>query len=325
MDAASSKPGDLVLPVPAGKPVAAALAPALHSPGPPPLLLKELAARAEAEDCGLTLEEFGQVLASVGAKVNHGLPSGSVPDLHQKAEFFRGLHLGDLALAYACALGREPAWERFLRLYRASLMRAAVAITGSATLGHDLADSLYAELYGLRQLDGQRRSPLASYSGRGSLLAWLRTTLVQRFRDHHRRTYRETPLDEIDSPAPVSAVPPETALLADAIGRTLENLTPEDRFLLVAYYLDRQTLLQIARTLGVHEATISRRLKRLLAGLRSQLLHNLCAGGMSWAAAQEALGIDPRDIEINLRPLLQTSQTAAFFNHGAAAITTESN
>jgi RNA polymerase sigma-70 factor (ECF subfamily) len=323
VDTASSKPGELVLSAPAGQPAAAALAPVLHAPGPPPMLLEELWARAEAEACGLTVEEFGQVLASVGAKLNHGIPAGAVPDLRQKAEFFHGLHLAELALAQACALGREAAWERFLQLYRTGLTQAAIAITGSATLGHDLADSLYAELYGLRQLDGQRRSPLASYSGRGSLLGWLRTTLVQRFRDHHRRTHRETPLEDIDSPVPppAASIPTETSVLAGAVARTLGALDPEDRFLLAAYYLDRQTLLQIARTLNVHEATISRRLKRLLAGLHSRLLKNLCACGLSRAAAEEALGADPRDIEINLRLLLQTSQIAAFSDQTASAPT----
>ena len=334
VDGASSKPGDLVLSVPAGQPAAAALAPVLHSPGPPPILLEELWIRAEAEGCGLTPDEFGQILASVGAKLNHGLPFGVVPDLNQKAAFFRGLHLTELALAHACALGRDSAWVRFLELYRASLTQAAIAITGSATLGNDLADSLYAELYGLRELEGQRRSPLASYSGRGSLLGWLRTTLVQRFRDHHRRTHRETPLDDVDCPAPTPAPGPlaETSALADAVARTLGDLEPEDRFLLAAYYLDRQTLLQIARTLHVHEATISRRLKRLLAGLRGQLLKNLSGCGLSRAAAEEALGADPRDLEINLRPLLQTSQTGAFSDqnagfseHGASAPTAASD
>jgi RNA polymerase sigma-70 factor (ECF subfamily) len=183
----------------------------------------------------------------------------------------------------------------------------------------------------LRLLDGERRSPLATYSGRGSLIGWLRTTLVQRFRDHHRRTWRESPLDEIDSPpiAHVAAAPVEAtagaAILTEAVGRTLKSLDPEDRFLLVAYYLDRQTLLEIARTLGVHEATVSRRLKRLLASLRNQLLRNLCLSGLSREAAEEALGVDPRDIEINLRALLQTSQTAAFSNQTASATTAASD
>jgi RNA polymerase sigma-70 factor, ECF subfamily len=311
VDTGRLKPDDVVLPPPDGQ--APGAVPVLRFPEIPPLLLKELCKRAQVGACGLKPEEFSQVLQGVGAKVNHGLPPDTVADQGQKASFFRGLRLEELALAHACALGRDVAWERFLRLYRSAITQAAIAITGSATLGNDLADSLYAELYGLRQVEGERRSPLASYSGRGSLMGWLRTTLVQRFRDHHRRTHREEPLDEVDAPAGETEPPnAETAALAAAVKRTLLGLGAEDRFLLVAYYLDRQTLLTIACTLGVHEATISRRLKRLLGEARDLLLQNLGAEGLSAAAAEEALGADPRDLEINLRALLQSSQGAAF-------------
>jgi RNA polymerase sigma-70 factor (ECF subfamily) len=267
------------------------------------------------------VEEFGTVLAFVGQRVNHGLPPGAVPDLSQKAAFFRGLHLAELALAHACALGRDAAWQAFLGRHQSFLVQTAISITGSATLGHDLADSLYAELYGLRQVEGERRSPLASYSGRGSLQGWLRTTLVQRFRDHHRSTHREAPLDGLDTPAPAPAplVHPELAKVTAAVAHTLRSVEAEDRFLLSAYYLDRQTLVQIAQTLAVHEATISRRLKRLTDRLRKQLLQNLFSAGLSKAAAEEALGADPRDIEINLRGLLQTSQNPAFSNQAASS------
>ena len=323
MDTASSQPGDLVLPMTAAQPsTVAASTPRVA--GLPLSLIEELCSAAEAKACGLTIEEFGIVLTSVGAKHNHGLPPATLPDPAQKAAFFRALRLPELALAHACALGREIAWTRFLSLYRAPLTQAAVAITGSTTLGRDLAESLYAELYGLRQRDGQRQCPLASYSGRGSLLGWLRTTLAQRHVDHHRRTYRETPLDTVDAPAaePVpSPIPADFAHLTRAVGRTLEALPESDRFLLAAYFLDRQTLLQIARVLQVHEATISRRLKRLVADLRKQLLHNLQSGGLSKRAAEEALGADPRDLEINLRALLQTSQTSSFSDKTASAPT----
>ena len=313
VDTASSKPDDLIPPAHAGHNAAPAVAPVLHFAGAPPPLLEELWKQAEAEACGLTREELGHALADVGAKVNHGQPPGAVADLSQKASFFRGLHLAELALAQGCALGRAAAWERFFRLYRSSLRQAAIGITGSVTLGNDLADLLYAELYGLRQIEGQRRSPLASYTGRGSLMGWLRTTLVQRFRDHHRRTHREEALDGVDYAATQPEEPAEqTAALAEAVRETLKSLGAEDRFLLAAYYLDQQTLLTIARTLGVHEATISRRLKRLLADARSLLLENLCAAGMCAAAAEEALGADPRDLAINLRALLQNSASATF-------------
>lgn len=313
---AAPKPEELVQPVPIGLSSIAAPPSTLPVHGLAQAILLELWISADAEACGMALEEFGVILATIGVKYNHGVPPGAVADSRQIETFFRSLHLTELALAHACALGREIAWELFLHRYRASLVQAAIAITNSSSLGQDLADSLYAELYGLRESEGQRRSPFASYSGRGSLLGWLRTTLVQRFRDHHRRTHRETELDEFDCAAPAvsSPISAELNALGSAVARTLHDLAPEDRFLLSAYFLDRQTLLQIARTLNVHEATISRRLKRLVADTRKQLLANLQRGGLSRRAAEEALGTDPRDLEINLRNVLQTSQIAPFSN-----------
>ena len=44
----------------------------------------------------------------------------------------------------------------------------------------------------------------------------------------------------------------------------------------------------------------------------SPLLHHLQSGGLSKRAAEEALGTDPRDLELNLRKLLQTSQSQPF-------------
>jgi RNA polymerase sigma-70 factor (ECF subfamily) len=284
-----------------------------------PALIEELCPISEAASCGLTQAEFSAALTAVGAKHHYNQPSEIRSTAAQQIAFYRTLRLPEFALAQACALGREPAWQRFFSLYRVPLTQAAIAITGSATLGHDLADSLYAELFGLATPGGERRSPLASYSGRGSLLGWLRTTVAQRHVDHHRRTYRETPLEAIEgseaaaSPtASTMPLPAELARLTHAVASTLEGLPPEDRFLLAAYFLDRQTLLQIARLLHVHEATVSRKLKRLTADLRKQLLHNLQSGGLSRRAAEEALGADPRDLELNLRSLLQTSQPQPF-------------
>ncbi len=312
----SPQSGDLALPLPS--------APQSRDSADqdlPQSLLQQLWLTARAAASGLACDEFSTALYAVGAKFNYGLPAAAHPDGSQKTDFLRSLRLEDLALATACVLGREVAWQRFLNLYRASLTQAAVAITGSNTIGHDLADSLYSELYGLREIDGQRRSPLASYSGRGSLLGWLRTTLAQRHVDHHRRTYRESPLDTLDAPAPQPQPAPvaaELTGLARAITSTLEGLSAEERYLLSSYFLDRQPLAQIARVLHVHEATISRRLKRLLADLRKRLLHHLQAGGLSKRAAEEALGNDPRDLEINLRALLQSSQTTSFSEQTAA-------
>lgn len=314
VDPAPSQLGNITVPRHEQEQSAVAGTAALHATGLAPSLLNDLWLAAGGNDCNLTHDQFGTTLATIGTKYNHGLPPDSNPSDLDRAQFYRSLHLSELALAQACALGSEPAWERFVALYRAALIKAGATITGSAALGEELADSIYADIYGLRQVQGERQSPLASYSGRGSLQGWLRATLTQRYRDYTRRTRREVELQDFDRPVCESPSPhgAQLDLLAAAVAKTLVNLPSEDRYLLAAHFLDRQTLLQIARVLRVHEATISRRIKRLVNGIRKQLLRNLIAAGLNKAAAQEALGADPRDLQVNLRTLLQDSQLAAF-------------
>jgi RNA polymerase sigma-70 factor (ECF subfamily) len=282
-------------------------------------LLEELWRACDAASWGLAREEFDRILLEAGTAWNYGLAEDARATRQQQAVFFRGLRLPDLVLARACAGGNERAWERFIEVYRQPLLRAAIAITGRETLGRDLADQLYAELYGLTLRDGERRCPLHSYRGRGSLLGWLRTTLAQRHVDHHRRTRREEPLEEFDAPAPDPPPEParELSLLEGAIEAALGRREAEDRFLLAAYYLDGQTLQQIAGVLGVHEATVSRKLRRTIEEIRKHVLKNLKSSGLSRRAAQEALGADPRDLDMNLKKLLQNTQTETFQERAA--------
>jgi len=86
-------------------------------------------------------------------------------------------------MAHACALGRDAAWQQFTVHYKELLPQAAIGITGSAALGYELADSLYSAMFGLTERDGERRSPLVYYSGRGSFCA---PRLAQRRVDHRR-------------------------------------------------------------------------------------------------------------------------------------------
>jgi RNA polymerase sigma-70 factor (ECF subfamily) len=269
---------------------------------------------ADADSVGLRKDELARVLFAVGVKYNYGLPAGVAATRTQIGDFWHSLHLQELALAHACSLGRDVAWERFLAHYREPLTQAAIGVTGSAATGKELADSLYSEIFGLTERGGQRQSPLAYYSGRGSLKGFLRATLAQRNVDHHRRTRRETPLPLDLEATPSAPVPTSDVLsrLGESLKATLTSLAPEERFLLSAFFLDQRTLLEIAQMLRVHEATVSRRVSRLTAKIRKDLLRNLQAAGMSRVAAEEALGTDPRDLDINLRSLLQASRPAAF-------------
>jgi len=310
-----------------GTAVPAALATAATNCEIAPALLDQLWHTCEAEACGLTRPDFEQMLLGIGMSRNFGLPQGLAAEAApaQQAAFFSSLRIADLVLARACASGNERAWERFLALYREPLLRAGVAITGNDSLGRELADSLYAELYGLNVREGERRCPLDTFSGRGSLIGWLRTTLAQRHVDHHRRTHREEPLEESnDCPAgPAAAIDqPEgkaLSLLASAVREAMERESPEEKFLLASYYLDGRKLHQIAAILGVHEATVSRKLKRAAASVRKQIMRGLERRGLSRRAAQEALEIDPRDLtdaddkdRLRLKELLQTSAASPF-------------
>jgi RNA polymerase sigma-70 factor (ECF subfamily) len=147
------------------------------------------------------------------------------------------------------------------------------------------------------------------------MLGFLRATLAQRNVDRHRRTGRETPAADTELPATPQAATPSATVLArlqESLHVTLNALVAEEQFILSAWFLDQRTLLEIARLLGVHEATISRRIQRLTARLHDELLRNLQASGLSRPAAEEALGTDPRDLDINLRALLQDSRGGTF-------------
>lgn len=284
-----------------------------------PALLEELWAGCGAAEWGLDRSEFDRLMLQAATRQNFGLASGAIAGKEEQAAFFRGLKLVDLVLAMACAGGNERAWEHFMAVYGQQLTRAAIAISGNETVGRDLADAFYAELYGLTTRDGQRKCPLDSYRGRGSLIGWLRTTLAQRFVDHYRRTFREQAIDEEINDVQVinGTADPEPALVAalrEGIQRALTEQPTEERFVLASYYVDGRTLAEIGKLLGVHEATVSRRLKRATEAVRKRLIKNLEKSGMNRRAAEEALGTDPRDVDLkmDLKKLLQHSEPEPF-------------
>jgi RNA polymerase sigma-70 factor (ECF subfamily) len=146
----------------------------------PESLARELWRKAGAQLVELAEEEFAEALEAIGTKDNFGLDSAIQASTKQREAFWRALHVEELAIARGCALGHEAAWRRFLAQYREPMTRMAVDMTGAVALGEELANSLYSELFGLTEREGKRWSPLLQYSGRGSLMGWLRAVLAQR-------------------------------------------------------------------------------------------------------------------------------------------------
>jgi RNA polymerase sigma-70 factor (ECF subfamily) len=276
-------------------------------------LLADLHAKAGCKEIGLTHESFAIILAEVGTKHAAGLSQGEIRN------FFLSLRIDELALARACAAGYEMAWELFLTRYREKLYLSALRIVREDSAAHDLADTLYADLYGTTTRDGQRVSKLASYMGRGSLEGWLRTVLAQEYVNRYRKAKRLVSLDEeSEDGAQFRAPEPEPVPSADnrlsrATDQALARLPAEDRLILSAYFLDGRTLAEIARMLGVHESTISRKLDKLAKSLRKQIITALTRGGMSRRQAEEALEVDVRDLQVDIRrSLAQEQPTPAF-------------
>lgn len=273
----------------------------------------ELYARSGASAYGLSAEEFARILEEIHCKYCSG------GTLREKNDFCAALRLEELGLARACAAGNEHAWEDFIGRFRQKLHGMALHITREAAQAGELADSLFAELYGLSTRDGVRHSKLVFYTGRGSLEGWLRTVMAQEFVNRYRKQKRTISLEEqteagvqfaASTGEPVSTGDDRLETATDA---ALAELSAEDRFTLASYYLDGRTLAEIACALNLHESSISRRLDRLSTGLRKRILAGLRERGMSHAQAVEALETDVRDLTLDLRSrLMQDSAPKAF-------------
>jgi RNA polymerase sigma-70 factor (ECF subfamily) len=277
-------------------------------------LLEELHAKSSCEKIGLARESFAAILCDVAVKY---LPADvSQPEARA---FLLTVRVEELALARACAAGSNSAWEVFLIRYREKLYQSALRIAREDSAARDLADSLYAELYGTTAREGERVSKLASFTGRGSLEGWLRTVLAQEFVNRYRRTKRLVSLEEENeegerfaAPEP-QPVPSADSRLESATDGALAALPSEDRLVLAAYYLDGRTLAQIAQMLGVHESTISRKVDKLAKSLRKKILADMMKQGMARRQAEEAMEVDVRDLQVNIRrSLAQESPPATF-------------
>jgi RNA polymerase sigma-70 factor, ECF subfamily len=224
------------------------------------------------------------------------------------AEFCDGLQADDLCLIVACELGDESAWSDLVARFTTTVRSAARSASSNEDAAEDLAQSIWAELYGLRvRQDGKPTSKLAYYSGRGSLAGWLRAVVAQLAIDHHRKQARLVQTEEdgdldrlahdldeggerLVSPG---AINPEREIsdkfagaeMHKALARSFKELSDEDRLLVKLYYFDGLRLREAGAILGVHEATASRRLTRIHTDLR-QHVERILMGEKGWTKSE---------------------------------------
>ena len=235
---------------------------------------------AGGERWGLPVAAFAEALERSAAKAF----AGRAPTPADQDRYLASLHLADLALACACAQGDPGAWDHFILEFRPALYRAADAMDAGGG-AREVADSLYAELFGLKEKDGGRQSLFRYFHGRSSLSTWLRSLVAQRYVDRIRERRRLDPLPEDSSPAALASRPappdPDRARFAAAmrgtLGLAIAALAPRDRLLLGCYYAQGMTLAQIGRLTGEHEATVSRHLARTRLAVRRAVEQGLRA------------------------------------------------
>ena len=210
-------------------------------------------------------------------------------------DFIDALHADDLCLIVACERGDQTAWSDLVTRFGATVRSAARQASSNEDAAEDLAQSIWAELHGLRvREDGRPAGKIAYYSGRGSLGGWLRAVVGQLAVDQHRkqsrlvqtevdadfdRLARESHHGEEAFSATSTAPDPENALaerraasdVESALARAIAELADEDRLLVKLYYFDGLRLREAGAVLGVHEATASRRLTRVHGEVRSRV------------------------------------------------------
>ena len=259
-------------------------------------LIGRLYAESGSAKWGLTREQFVSALARSARKrfSGGGIGAGKVE------EYLATLHLQDLALASACAEAREEAWEQFVATFRNYLRSAAAAILRcptSSPAARELADSLFADLYGLGEGKRSERSLFRYFHGRSSLKTWLRAVLAQRHVDGIRanRRFRELVDGEETESAETrvtaggarseAAADPHreryVALFTHTLEVALGLLDPRDKERLRLYYAEERTLAEIGQRFGEHESSVSRNLERTRRELRFEVEQVLRKGSVA--------------------------------------------
>ncbi len=250
------------------------------------------------------------------------------------SDFVDKLQADDLCLIVACEQGNQRAWDDLVERFSPTVRSAARSASSNEEAADDLAQSIWAELHGLRRgVDGQPTGKLAYYSGRGSLAGWLRAVIAQLAIDQHRKqsrlvqTEEDSDFDRIvqnghqqdwSGRGPVLNPEDETsqklaaAQMQQALSGALQALAAEDRLLVKLYYFDGLRLKEAGTVLGVHEATASRRLARIHTELRREVESVLMSEkGWTKSETNAAFSELALHLETDIEPLLVADKRLA--------------
>jgi RNA polymerase sigma-70 factor (ECF subfamily) len=227
-------------------------------------------AGAHADDAGL--EDALHRLFEAGRKAWPEVDVGVVPFVRQLA--LRGaagpigeVRAEELYLACACAERAPRAIEAFDRAYMGRVGSFLASLRPSAALLDDVRQVLREKLFVAKD-GGEPR--IGEYNGRAAMASWLKVIAVRAAIDLQRAGKAAEPGDEpSDDEAPAGATDPEMRFIKqryrsvfnEAIRDAVDALDADHREILRLHFVEGRTLDQLAASLGVHRATIARRVK----------------------------------------------------------------
>lgn len=255
--------------------------------------------------------DFREAIANAAMKYLVGLETGPSPN--ELKRFIGELQILDLYLGLGCMRGSEQAWWEFDRQHRSFIERLTRHLVRGDADADEVIDAVYVELFGTKVTNGLRQSRFRTYTGRGTLRSWLRTTILHAAVDMYRSAKVEVPLkewsggDESSHQELVSGDAEDSMLTSivreryrsatiAALDHALTTLDEHETLLLLYYHVEGLKLREIARIVEeprspirrwfqrrssaqtrVHESTVMRWLNRVYRKISERFQAELAA------------------------------------------------
>lgn len=182
----------------------------------------------------------------------------------------------DLYLALACQAQEAEAVRELSRLVDDQVRHAVRRLSQDRSFTQDVSQQLLTKLLVASEGD---RPKIETYSGRGTLEAWLRAAAVRTALNMVEAMKSQSSLDANLAVASRGGSDPELAhvrrrygkAMKGAVESALKHLEADDRNVLRFYFVEGLTVEQIARLRGVHKSTVSRLISRVRAKLLEQV------------------------------------------------------
>lgn len=192
-----------------------------------------------------------------------------------RAKALAAIHAPDLFLAWACMQGDARALQLLESRF---LQRAGETITRIDPTPDFAAEVLQRLRQKLLVPDGDSPPRLAGYSGRGSLLGWLRAAVTRAALNYQRDLRFAAGAGEPRSDEHALGADPELAniqtqhqrLFKEALAAALAGLSVRERTLLRMHLVEGVGIDRLSPVFGVHRATLARWIVQAKEVLRTE-------------------------------------------------------